>query len=407
MDGVADVIPEKPTGVQEAVATPPAQPDSGADKGGGRWSRIWPVLRTVLVIGVPAVASAAVVLFAVKPTQAPPRDEGVAAAWNDSISRLGVWPIYPPEEDVYVGDLWAVLLVNEPDQKTPGATLVENGKKPILATSARIGHIDLTSMLMRDEARRVRFRRQVSPPDGAGEAAGAGTTAPGAPSEGISPSLVAFPGVTISQGRKVATAFGTGWFGWGASNEGASTDEIHLTDASTYGVPLGEAFGAMLRWCSAEGEVVCGDAYARRVLAQTGISGTLDFTADGSAYRNRIELRLVSRAFLARTIEQKHSTDSGRGLGARTSSDGTASASGGQQVPTPTTGDATSALAGRAQAVAATAEASRNGASFMTVRSDGTSIEMKSTTYARPIVFGYRAASMLLEPVAPEKGPKQ
>lgn len=416
MDGVADVIPDKPTGAQEVVVPPPVQPGVGAAKDGERWSKVWPMLRTVLLIAIPAAASAALMLFVVKPAQAPPREAGVAAAWNDSISQLGVWPIYPPEEDVYVGDLWAVLLVDESEQKPPGATLVENGKKPILATSARIGHIDLKSILMKDEARRVRFRGQVSLHDGAGGATSAGTPAPSASSEGVGPSLVAFPGVTISQGRKLATAFGTGWFGWGASNEGASIDEIHLTDASTYGVPLGEAFGAMLRWCSAEGAVTCSDAYARRVLAQTGIGGTLDLTADGSAYRNRIELRLVSRAFLAQTIEQKHSTDSGRGLGARTSSDGTASASGVQQIPNPAVGDGTpisaergqalAAVVGRAQALAATAEATRNGSSFVTVRSDGTSIEMKSTTYDRPIVFGYRAASMLLDPVAPEKGPK-
>jgi hypothetical protein len=36
-------------------------------------------------------------------------DRDVAESWSDSINRLGILPIYPPEEDFHVGDIWVVI----------------------------------------------------------------------------------------------------------------------------------------------------------------------------------------------------------------------------------------------------------------------------------------------------------
>jgi hypothetical protein len=41
------------------------------------------------------------------------KSEDIASSWNASISRLGISPIFPPQEDFYVGDIWAVIVDSE------------------------------------------------------------------------------------------------------------------------------------------------------------------------------------------------------------------------------------------------------------------------------------------------------
>jgi hypothetical protein len=50
-------------------------------------------------------------LFVIQPfgTGGALNDDDVAAAWTTSISRLGILPVYPPSEDIHVGDLWGVV----------------------------------------------------------------------------------------------------------------------------------------------------------------------------------------------------------------------------------------------------------------------------------------------------------
>src|SRR5690349_130089 len=65
-----------------------------------------------------------------------PRDpvaQEVAQAWSDSIGRLGIAPIFPPQEDFAVGDIWAVIAHSK----------IENDS--LLSKGVRVGRLDLHS----------------------------------------------------------------------------------------------------------------------------------------------------------------------------------------------------------------------------------------------------------------------
>lgn len=40
------------------------------------------------------------------------RDLSVVSEWNQAIGKLGIEPVFPPEEDTYVGDVFAVITVD-------------------------------------------------------------------------------------------------------------------------------------------------------------------------------------------------------------------------------------------------------------------------------------------------------
>ncbi|MGO8565328.1 hypothetical protein ACC743_38815, partial [Rhizobium ruizarguesonis] len=39
-------------------------------------------------------------------------DDSVPKSWNTAIERLGITPLYPPQEDVFVGDVLLALRVS-------------------------------------------------------------------------------------------------------------------------------------------------------------------------------------------------------------------------------------------------------------------------------------------------------
>ena len=87
------------------------------------WTRIWKILFAVLAV--------VFAVFVVRPFKSipDPGPEDVAAAWNTSIGRLGIQPLYPPTEDFGVGDVLAVVADSE--------------NVPLLGKAVRIAHIDL------------------------------------------------------------------------------------------------------------------------------------------------------------------------------------------------------------------------------------------------------------------------
>ena len=117
-----------------------------------RWGRanavwLWPAVFVALSLLYTA--------FVVRPfstTDAGGQTAGVAAAWNESISQLGITPLYPPQEDFFVGDLWAVI-VGGPD-------------KPLLGKAVRVGHIDMKAEMGKsyDNRLEINYVDKNSPP---------------------------------------------------------------------------------------------------------------------------------------------------------------------------------------------------------------------------------------------------
>src|SRR5436190_16588764 len=100
---------------------------------------------------------------------ATPTDKDVVAEWNETIRRLGIEPVFPPEEDIYVGDLFAVITAdrrpeNKDTQRQPllnrAIKYVDNlfaadsrpeskdtQRQPLLNRAIKLAHIDMTSDL--------------------------------------------------------------------------------------------------------------------------------------------------------------------------------------------------------------------------------------------------------------------
>ena len=98
----------------------------------------------IIVIAVSLLVVGAGVWLVRQP--APQSVPNIEAAWNEAISRLGIDPVYPPEEDLVVGDLLAsVISDNEPDPiETKDDKLKLHRDSPFLRRTVKIAHIDLS-----------------------------------------------------------------------------------------------------------------------------------------------------------------------------------------------------------------------------------------------------------------------
>lgn len=139
-------------------------------------------------------------------------DEDVATAWITSIGRLGILPVYPPSEDIHVGDLWGVvadaedaLLLNK------AVRLTQIDLRNEVIGDARGPVFGDTTELAQGKGFRVQDPKEVSP-----------TT------NQISLSLTAFPGVVIKHNIKASGASGFGFGAFTGERDGDQTEEIRI-----------------------------------------------------------------------------------------------------------------------------------------------------------------------------------
>jgi hypothetical protein len=330
-----------------------------------------------------------------------PGPEDVAAAWNTSIGRLGIQPLYPPTEDFGVGDVLAVVADSE--------------NVPLLGKAVRIAHIDLRDLILASTVEPV-FA------DTADLAAGASfrkqdrtEIATDSKDKRITLALSAFPGITISHVTQSAAAAGnaTGWFG--SARNGNQVEEIQIKGAETYGVSTVEAIVKFNNWCRDEKtKAYCDDSFVRqalafavsdRVLATRKVdstkagstAGTTAAATGAKEYAARLQLQLVTRVYLTREIEQRRMNEAAAGAAVQALAD-----------PSQTKSDSAAAKPGEqgASAIEAInrnlASSAATGAKIAIVRSDGVNISLQET-FQRPIAFGFRAVTIALTPSVPGK----
>jgi hypothetical protein len=254
--------------------------------------RIWIILLAAVVI-----LAAVIVLQPFSSARDTTADD-VAAAWNESVGRLGITPVYPPAEDFYVGDLLAVLY------KVNTAPNDVTRKTALPGKATRIAYIDLRNDIQSANAGQPVFpdtgdfkTGQVFYRDNLQEVESA------APNGRIGLSLVAFPGVAVTHKTKASASFN--WalstLGFGRDNEQA--EQIRIPTALTYGAPISSAFVKLDKWCADPNtRIRCSDAYVRRALAYSVDSSVLA-TANGR-YDTFIDLHFVYRVFMTREIEE-------------------------------------------------------------------------------------------------------
>jgi hypothetical protein len=315
-----------------------------------------------------------------------PTPEDVATAWNNSIGRLGILPLYPPTEDFGVGDVMAVVADSE--------------NVTLLRKAVRIAHLDLRDLILSSTTEPV-FAETTDPAAGTGFRKQDRFEMPADPaSNRIALAISAFPGITIHHVLQsdAAASNSTGWFG--STHTGQREEEIQIKGVETYGVSAVEAIVRFNRWCAdLKTKTYCDDSFVRQALA-FAVSDLVLATKDSKdgdkakkEYATRLELQLVTRVYLTREIQQRRL-------------DQTAGSAAIQALADPSVAKPASNLApdkpadqdsGGNKSLSASGVP---GAKISIVRSDDVNISLKET-FQRPNAFGYRAVTIALQPVAP------
>lgn len=303
----------------------------------------------------------------------------VAKAWNGSISRFGIQSLYPPQEDLHVGDIWAVVVQSD------GASL--------LGKSVRIAHINLKPLVLKGGQDGPVFADTPEPP--------ADHPIRGVPrvevsisdadTQKISTAIAAFPAITINHTAKTAANAGFSWLGLGGARDGNQIELIRIRSVETYGAPAIDAYGAFAEWCTApDTQSMCrDDRIARNLLAAATTPSVLE-QKDGK-YTTEIELRLITRIFMTREIEARRFIVDSRGAVAQVAENSK------PEVTIPATGSGgvtpTSVVA---LPVGVGGKATSQWSNELEVGLSG--------VFQRPVVFGFRSLKHTLKVSPPSAG---
>jgi hypothetical protein len=280
------------------------------------------------------------ILVYVRPFEAKPAFS-IAAAWNESIGRLGISPVYPPQEDMQVGDLLAAVV---------GAETTNMLKKSTL-----LAHIDMRDLMLKEQQDRLLFADTVVAKEGDSIPL-SNRLAVAAPSGNrVALTLAAFPGFAIRYSNDASASASTSSLSLFGARKEEETEEIRIPVAETYGVSPASAVQRLKDWC-----------------------GEHDY-----GVQPHVELMLITRVYLMREIDQRRTSNSNRNLGATASFDVAGR--------TDTSGASPEHVARAAQN-----EAAESGIPARTAATRITSNEIAlHRSFHRPLVFGYRYVSLL------------
>jgi hypothetical protein len=345
-------------------------------------------------------------LSSVKPASPEDVDTSLEAQWDSTIRRLGIGiePVYPPEEDLSVGDVFATVVAD--DQRFPSegpARIVSS--TPFLGKSVKIGHVDVAKELAEVYAGTPLFPETSSRPQGsAGGGGNAGSgSAPSAPVDLFGRHAArtdlpraAFPGLTIYHTGSAAAGAAPakhGWFDFGAANQ--SSQKLVLGAVETYGLDAVTADAALTRYCNAaETKVRCTEDVVRRQLRSVVGDHVLDKFVDNAAHDFRysvtVSVVMVSRVYLAREILEEWSTSGAEGGAAQVALKTSSPAS----APEPTSGGDTpgASVERRVGDVEKQLANLQQGGALVYRTAAGTDI-LLDQKFPRPVAVGYRSVS--------------
>ncbi len=333
--------------------------------------RLWSWLLR-MVPGLLIAAVLVLIILVVRPQE--PADAGatnMAAAWSDSIRKLGIEPLFPPQEDFSVGDVWAVIAAYD---QSPGQTREVNPRESIVGKGVRIGRIKLKNLGYEGVVRPVFPLTKVKDEKiNFEETTRLATLNPTISREAVESSFVSFPSLSIVRHTNDAGTIAS-LIGLGAARDTNSTEIVKIPIAETYSVPAANAAVALGAWCAAaENLGMCDDSTIRRIIAYSLLNKVFD-TLDGK-YRYRFDLKLVTQTYMTRQIDFQRLGDAklDRHVKSDAKTDGTD--------PKPeTTG-------------------------FVSDQTDAFGFGIEKVIYPRPVVFGFHAVSTSLEPSSPVAPP--
>jgi hypothetical protein len=369
---------------------------------------VW-LRRSALVLGL-ALLFVAAATFIQRWTKAPSaasETRSVIEQWKATMMRIGLEPVYPPNEDVFVGDIYVVVTWDNDVGE----------KSPLIGKSVNVARIDMTKELEKA------YRSGYSFPDTLPKPQTEGTPWPqkAAPASIFAPAverkhlpLVVLPGFTIARVRQASA--GGGWLSGAFSALGAvegageSTIELKIPNAETYGVPSLVAGKYLEDFCKdTASRGVCTQQGARNELLSNVGSEVTDLVKCPDPakdpcrkdYRLDIEILLINRVYMTRSIETVTRDSSSFGaqakVAAKVSEELRQMQAAAPPAPAPNAPPAEVDAARRAleahktrlDALAAQLSAAP-GAAASLHSSDANSVGI-TQTLLRPVVIGYRA----------------
>ncbi|MFS8114447.1 hypothetical protein QD460_22200 [Rhizobium jaguaris] len=327
------------------------------------------------------------ILFVVRPWEDDTSDieSNVALAWNKAIDRLGMEPLYPPQEDFFVGDIYIVATRSKEAPVPDYPSEVFEGK------GFKIGHVDLRSKINgRDQTPRFAVTKLVA--TGNADSDQSNVEISSSPDANlVSLSEISFPGVSIRRRLNSGTSYNL----FALGRDTSTVEDITISKAETYSVPVLDALSALGQYCTDEAtEKLCGDRYARKIFEFV-------FGRDINAkYQEKfifnLNIKLISQVYLTRQIDVATGAADGvrYSISNATPHKKAAKDSGEDQSATNDTSaksDSVSDVGKDPPPIPLPSEfiryAAQNGASIA-----------NRQTFAKPLAFGFRSVSFAIDP---------
>jgi hypothetical protein len=270
-------------------------------------SRWWTVLAFVVVV----VAG----FFAVRylgggATRGPFAEASIEENWNRTIKSLGVSPIFPPEEDLVVGDVLAVVIGDVDIDSHVQTDAI--AKKAFVNRSVKLAHVDVSQALDTAYQNLPVFPATV------------GTVLPlrSGVARAFSDAVLlgnlpraAFPRLKIQGVSNAAGGVSAGGSGSASYAAGSQrVEEFELSDVRAYGLPSVVALQLFDAYCAKpETADVCLEATARKHLQRVvGDHVTQRYVDDRSGdyrYALEVEIVMVYRVYLTGSITDLRRTE--------------------------------------------------------------------------------------------------
>ena len=229
----------------------------------------------------------------------PDTQDSVAIQWANAAKAYGFEPVYPPQEDFYVGDVFAIIA---------GDAAANILHEPLPTRAIKIGHLDLTSAIEREYGEGYRFPVSLDAPDKDDkiwvqkEATGSVFAHSGALK---SLPVALLPDFTITAKRNAKFDVG-GLFDFAGSHERQTSFKIK--GVLTYGVLAPDVEWKLKEYC----EEIMHRAFCTEKGLRLQLSNILgdsinemwtDPITGAKMKRYTVELSAVSRVYLVRSLE--------------------------------------------------------------------------------------------------------